>query len=223
MKNNFEDKELFQIFFEISQEGIVITDISDTILDINPAFEKISGYLKKDCVGLSIFDFVPEKLHQVLKKRRGLLSRNIPVDLGEFEFIDKSGMIKTVESNSITIPYKNDNAILSIIRDITEKKMIGQQFLREKQFSENLLKSLPGIFFVVEILQKFALRIYKKKEIKKDCLTNKEKEILIFICKGLSSKEISDKTNISPKTVEVHRARLLKKTDCKNTAQLKKC
>ena len=51
-------------------------------------------------------------------------------------------------------------------------------------------------------------------------ITLREKEILKLICQGLSNTEIADDLSISARTVEGHRANLLNKTQCKNTASL---
>ena len=53
-----------------------------------------------------------------------------------------------------------------------------------------------------------------------DSLSEREKEILILICKGLSNKEIGEQLFISKRTVDKHRANILVKTNCKNTANL---
>lgn len=51
-------------------------------------------------------------------------------------------------------------------------------------------------------------------------LSEREKEVLDQICKGLSNQEIADILYISKRTVEKHRSSLLSKTNTKNTAQL---
>lgn len=51
-------------------------------------------------------------------------------------------------------------------------------------------------------------------------LSGREGEILVEICKGLSNQEIGEKLFISKRTVDKHRANILFKTSCKNTAQL---
>jgi len=42
----------------------------------------------------------------------------------------------------------------------------------------------------------------------------------LLICSGLSNQEIGDHLFISKRTVEKHRANILAKTSCKNTAGL---
>jgi PAS domain S-box-containing protein len=51
-------------------------------------------------------------------------------------------------------------------------------------------------------------------------LTPRERDILHCICQGKSNQEIADKLNISIRTVEGHRNRLLKKTGCRNSVCL---
>lgn len=54
----------------------------------------------------------------------------------------------------------------------------------------------------------------------KEELTQREKEIWIQICNGLSSKVIAEKLDISKNTVEVHRARIMKKMKCISIGKL---
>lgn len=51
-------------------------------------------------------------------------------------------------------------------------------------------------------------------------LTNKEKEVLYYISEGFASSEIADKMWISKRTVDKHRANLMKKTKSSSLSQL---
>ena len=51
-------------------------------------------------------------------------------------------------------------------------------------------------------------------------LSDREKEIVLLICKGLSTQEIADSLCLSKRTVDSHRANILAKTGCRNTASL---
>jgi DNA-binding CsgD family transcriptional regulator len=51
-------------------------------------------------------------------------------------------------------------------------------------------------------------------------LTPRERMVLAEIVRGRSSKEVARALEISPRTVEFHRANLLKKFGAKNTAEL---
>lgn len=51
-------------------------------------------------------------------------------------------------------------------------------------------------------------------------LSEREREIVLFVTQGLSSKQIAAKTSLSPRTVENHRARILARLGLVNTADL---
>ena len=55
-----------------------------------------------------------------------------------------------------------------------------------------------------------------------EALTNREQQILHLIWSGLKNKEIGTRLKISVKTVEAHRANMMKKVRVSNTAQLLK-
>jgi DNA-binding NarL/FixJ family response regulator len=74
-----------------------------------------------------------------------------------------------------------------------------------------------GTYFSQELL----LNIIRKNSMPQPVkLSQREKEILIFIGQGLSNQEISVKLSISPRTVERHRTNLLDKTGSKNSVRL---
>jgi two-component system response regulator FixJ len=53
-----------------------------------------------------------------------------------------------------------------------------------------------------------------------DLLTRREREVLQEITDGSSNKEVGRKLGISPRTVEVHRARIMEKLGARNAADL---
>jgi DNA-binding NarL/FixJ family response regulator len=55
-----------------------------------------------------------------------------------------------------------------------------------------------------------------------ESLTSREQEILELIWAGFKNKEIGQRLKISVKTVEAHRANMMKKMRVSNTAQLLK-
>lgn len=76
-------------------------------------------------------------------------------------------------------------------------------------FSQELLRTL------VEQLQPAATE-----QENTETLSERETEVLIEVCRGLSNQEIADKLFISKRTVDKHRANILQKTGCRNTANL---
>lgn len=75
------------------------------------------------------------------------------------------------------------------------------------------------LYFSQELLQQIAFNPTTSSQ-PYDDISEREQEVLTEICNGLSNQEISEKLFISKRTVEKHRASLIVKTGCANTAAL---
>lgn len=94
-----------------------------------------------------------------------------------------------------TEPDELENAILSVI---------------EKDFYHNE--------WVVSIMRKNVKA--KRPNFANDELTDREKQIVQLVCQELSSKQIADRLSVSERTIENHRAAVMKKLGVKNTIGL---
>jgi len=77
-------------------------------------------------------------------------------------------------------------------------------------------------YFSQDLLQSLITRLSHSVDHPGDVgdLTEREIEIVSLICQGLPNVEISEKLFLSKRTVEKHRANILEKTNCRNTASL---
>ncbi|MCC6933929.1 MAG: response regulator transcription factor [Deltaproteobacteria bacterium] len=53
-----------------------------------------------------------------------------------------------------------------------------------------------------------------------DTLTDREREIMKLLCEGNPNREIANMLHISPRTIDTHRANILKKLNCHSNAEL---
>jgi DNA-binding NarL/FixJ family response regulator len=100
-------------------------------------------------------------------------------------------------------------------------------FLIKEAGIDELEKAVKAVhmgnaYFSQELLRNIIVNISNPKVSSKDPfqLTRREEEVLQMICKGFTTKEISDLLFISQKTVEGHKTNLLSKTNSKNTINL---
>ena len=80
-----------------------------------------------------------------------------------------------------------------------------------------------GQSFLYPPIAKLLLEAYVSEEEPTDPyerLTPREREILIFIAQGYTNRQIAEILHISPKTVDVHRTRLMQKLDLHNVAEI---
>ena len=77
-----------------------------------------------------------------------------------------------------------------------------------------------GSYFSPQLLTSLTGRMRTREAVPDEPLSTREREILVAVCQGLSNQEIADTLFISKRTVDKHRANILEKTGCKNTASL---
>lgn len=105
----------------------------------------------------------------------------------------------------------------------------AQGYIMKEDADEVLIDALrtilSGKLHVSKEVHEKMLRSYVTGEDKNqqtgiESLTDREKEIFELIGRGLTTKEIADKLGGSPRTVEVHRAKIKKKLACETAAQV---
>ena len=82
-----------------------------------------------------------------------------------------------------------------------------------------------GSYFSQELLDSLVSNLRttpqpENEQVDEESLSERELEVLLEICRGLSNQQIADKLFISKRTVDKHRANILAKTGCPNTANL---
>jgi RNA polymerase sigma factor (sigma-70 family) len=53
-----------------------------------------------------------------------------------------------------------------------------------------------------------------------ESLTNREREVMLLVAEGLTNREIGERLEISPRTVETHRERVMSKLRVRSVAEL---
>jgi len=107
-------------------DGIVITDATDTIVDMNPSAEEMFGYEKGEIVGSPLVTLMPEKYrerHSDGVKR--FLDTGLSVIQGritEFEGLKKNGEVFPIELIVSTFSLGAEINFTGTIRDITDRK-----------------------------------------------------------------------------------------------------
>jgi DNA-binding NarL/FixJ family response regulator len=70
---------------------------------------------------------------------------------------------------------------------------------------------------IVDVYLKYAPR---EMGLEDSPLTNKEREVLVLLTQGLTSKEAAQRLQLSPQTIDVHRKNIMKKLDIHNVPGL---
>ncbi|HTA83952.1 MAG TPA: ATP-binding protein [Bacteroidia bacterium] len=134
-------KDLYETLLKTESEmgeGVSITE-NDKIIYVNDAVCNIYGYTREEILSMSSFlDLVPAEEKVLLKER--LQQRIAGVreqSSGETKIQRKDGKIIDIEYTVRNIVVDRNKQMLSIIRDVTEKKLAEEQLRKEKQRAES--------------------------------------------------------------------------------------
>ena len=149
-----EREERFRTITESSTDAIITTDSSGKILYWNKAAEKIYGYTGNEIMGKSIELLRPEGKRLIDRKNRARFistghSRYIGKTVDGFA-VRKDGTEFLTETSTSCWKEKGQIFFSGIVRDITERKQAEKALQQEKYFSDTVINSLPGVFYILD-------------------------------------------------------------------------
>ena len=124
-----EAQKRYQVLFENARDIILFINEKGLILDANQAALNAYGYTREELLSSRIFDLRSEPLLVLEQMVRALEKGNF----FETVHIRKDGSQFPVEVNAKGIKLGNKSVLVSIIRDITERKQIELQRKRDKE------------------------------------------------------------------------------------------
>jgi PAS domain S-box-containing protein len=147
-----QSEEKFRLAFRTSPDSININRLSDgTYIDINDGFIKLLGYPREEVIGktsLELNIWVDPKDRERLVA--GLKKDGFVENL-EAEFSGKDGRIRIGLMSARLLRLNQEEVILSITRDITERKQIEERLRETEKKYRELAESLPQVIFEVDL------------------------------------------------------------------------
>ena len=118
--------------------------VDGRIVFANPALSRMLGYTPDELEGRRPAEFLVPGDRQRAKERVGALGDGAPDHAGEYEMVRRDGTTVLVMINSRRIEYDGRPALLSILRDLTEQRLLEEQ-LRQSQRLESVGQLAGGI------------------------------------------------------------------------------
>ena len=113
----------------------------------NKNFEVVTGYSSKEMKQAHPLDFFDDDEKELLTEKIG----NVFVageDNVEANFLSKDGTKTPYYFTGAAISYKGEECLIGVGFDISEQKKIEKEIIFEKQLSDSIINSLPGIFYL---------------------------------------------------------------------------
>jgi PAS domain S-box-containing protein len=111
-----------QLFFEYANDAIAVFDLNNKVIEVNPAFEKLYGWTKEECIGNSLPLVPPKNINEMEERFKKLL--NGKSYTAESEEMKKDGTVFKAQISLSPIFNKEGKvlAVSVISRDISYMK-----------------------------------------------------------------------------------------------------
>lgn len=142
-----ESEEKYRTLFDQSVEGIFLHDLDGRIIDVNDMVCTQTGYSREELLQLTVFDLQCHDDATINMPKDEILRLWRQWEPGqrfsiEAEHIKKDGTVYPVRVSTGPIHYGNENVIMAIVEDITERKENEQKLQRALEEKDYLMREL---------------------------------------------------------------------------------
>jgi PAS domain S-box-containing protein len=145
-----DHQELYQRLVETTGTGYVVLDTSSRILDANKEYVLLAGHRRLEEIrGRSVLEWTAaydkkknsEAIKECFKKGkiRGL----------EIDYVDTKGKISTLEINATVVEDKGKRIILTLCRDVSERKKMQEELRQREALLKAQLENSPDAIMVL--------------------------------------------------------------------------
>jgi PAS domain S-box-containing protein len=127
-----ESEEKYRTLFESAGDSLLIHDLDGRLLDVNQATVGRLGYSREELLAMNLTEIVPPEFAALVPDR----IRKV-VEIGHMVFetihVTRDGRHIPIEASARVISYQGETAILSISRDITDRKRAEETLMRHTE------------------------------------------------------------------------------------------
>jgi len=207
-----KSEEKFRSLVDNAADAIFMVTNMGVIFDVNQSATDMLYYTKDELIGMSVLNLYPAAIREDVAEIWDTVETDTSL-IEERTLQRKDGVIIDVEISRKMLP--DASGAIAIVRDITERKKIEHEIIKEKSLSDSIINSLPGVFYLYTTEGVFLrwnknfekVTLYNSEEIRKmhplDFFADDEKELLIQkISNVFISGEDSVQANFLLKTKE---------------------
>ena len=143
----------FHAYFDQSIVGLAITSLEKGWVEVNDALCATLGYTRDELHQKTWAELThPEDLAPDLAEFNRMLAGEINGYAMDKRFIHRDGHVvhTRLAVSHVRKPDGNIDYVVAMVEDISERKQAEAALRQEKQFSEDILNALPGMFYMID-------------------------------------------------------------------------
>jgi PAS domain S-box-containing protein len=151
-----EEKLHFQaMLLDAVEQAVIVTDHEGRVTYCNPITEKLYGWKPEEAIGQNVFEItVPDISKDQATEIMNTLARGESWS-GDFLVQHKDGSV--FPAHVTDTPFYNENGtlkgVIGISMDISDKKKTEDNLIKNNQFINNILKTVPSHVYIYDFEQ----------------------------------------------------------------------
>jgi len=146
-----KSEERYRTIIETAKEGVWIIDTEARTTFVNQQMADMLGYTVEEMMDKTVFDLLDDNYLEIFKEKqkRRQKGHSEQYDL-KFCRKDGSDMWGIIKASPLFDSESNVIGSFGMITDVTNRKQAQDALLQEKQFTDALLESMPGILYAYD-------------------------------------------------------------------------
>jgi two-component system CheB/CheR fusion protein len=144
-----ESEIRYKTLFDNVGDGIFIRDLQGHFLEVNRVICERLGYSRDELLHMTVKDIDTLENASLNAKRTEEIQQQGHL-IFETAQVSRDGRVIPTEISARIIQYKNQPTILSIARDITERKRLGDAVDVARQYAENIVSTVRDPMVVLD-------------------------------------------------------------------------
>ena len=145
-----QELQRYQELFEGVADIVMIHDYSGQIIKVNKIASTIFKFSEGQPFNVKLTDIAPEDQQQRIQEIFDDLAKNSAEKIFESILVTKDGKHIFVECHARSILHQNQNVILNVVRDITDRKLAEMSLKESHQTLLTILDSMEATIYVAD-------------------------------------------------------------------------
>ena len=231
-------EEELNLFFNLVPDLVCIASVDGYFKRLNKTWEEVLGFSQNELLAVPFKELIHpddwnETLTEVVKQRGGVATKGF---INRYRC--KDGSYRWFEWMSVSAIDKI--LMFAVARDITRRVQLEGELLKNIEAANVTNKTMSRLLCTIvhdyctpldlasgstEVMARnldILTSAFQEQEsvLLKKKLTRREREVLLLVGQGISSKNIAEQMGVCLKTIEMHRSNLMKKLGTANAASL---
>lgn len=146
-----ESEQRYRTLVETTETGFVIVDMDGRVIDANQKYVELSGHRSlSEILGRNVIEWTAQHEQERNRKTIAQCAKDGFIRNFEIDYSSPSGSFTPIEINATVVPFGNTQRILTLCRDISERRKTEQALRDSEMFYRAIFETTGAASVIIE-------------------------------------------------------------------------